>query len=954
MPALVSPAKRAKTSHRTPVASALVATQPDPPPTPLRPTRHRLFVGGCPLDLTPPQLHDELQRRFSSFGRVTAVDVIAGSGGCKGFAYVELETDRLPVVLSTFRGSKWRGHWFRVEQAQADYLTRLKQQWTTDTAAEQQTPPPPAEQQMDWEGHVYCFRVRPGVRVRIPHQTSVKQFATVQPLPLDQLSNEVAEESGVGEVETREVESEEAFRRRLQQSKEEVERIWLPHNTTPHHPPAEQLTKKQRVALKRREREAREQEAKQVDEQEGEWEEEAPVAEVASEEELGVVDFDAERENSEDERAEEAKLDGMTKEERLKWQEEKEWAMLEDGGGDWVDEQVRLDEEQDGQRDDETKQDVHELPEPRNGAPAEISLPNEVEEWAALEDGTVTERAIREETEETSDTDYEANVDVVESEDEVDDEQDSSTKPSHVSTVDQPSFPKLSAADWFDDDSQPPSSPSTSMEQRMRALSSRLVASQGEFNVRPAYEGASGQQLLRLKQTYKGDERFAVDNRFAAAAVDQHRAAQAEEQQVEAAVEQVEVEAVDGEREFKRQLHAETVRALQVLDAVAPGPTPFHTTLPRFSHSIDKREADSGASEVEKDAATIEAELNESEMRKSVTMWRKINRYDPDKDDALREKKVRERARDSQDEAGTEEVGQGERVRPESKAEKKRRLRQERQHRQRQQREQAAAVQPRWSTADSEEMDDQTSDSQQQPPQGAGALYELGVSRLRDLITDRSTVVQFSFAFDSTAAAAATGESSVASTEAESDVAMNVYAPMPEVFPTRPAPVAVQPPAAVVQPIAGAVLAKRANTLHNTVQQCDEPGQPNTRATAHRPTPANGGAGRLSDLLALAQQAHSVERSADKTTRAPAADSSDDEEDKGVFMRQTAEGDMENEWRQRRTNIREDYKRKNRLAVRQESNKQVRGGATLPWMRSKENTSAERDDGRRKGSRAAL
>ena len=39
---------------------------------------HRLFVGGCPTDLSAAQLRDELQRRFRSFGSVTGVDIIGG------------------------------------------------------------------------------------------------------------------------------------------------------------------------------------------------------------------------------------------------------------------------------------------------------------------------------------------------------------------------------------------------------------------------------------------------------------------------------------------------------------------------------------------------------------------------------------------------------------------------------------------------------------------------------------------------------------------------------------------------------------------------------------------------------------------------------------------------------------------------------------------------------------
>ena len=971
MPAPTSPAKRVKTSHRTPAAPTLVPTEPGPPPTLTNEssTHHRLFVGGCPIKLTPPQLHDELQRRFSSFGRVTAVDVIAGDGGCKGFAYVDLQTDRLAAVLSTFKGSKWRGQWFRVEPAQPDYLTRLHQQWTIDPTVEQPIQPPPSAEgiaakqrsQTEWEQYVYCFRVRPGVRVRVPHQHSIKHFDTVPPLPLHQLSDSMGRDEEIGEeVEGDEVEgereeeerkeSEEAFRQRLQQSKEEVERVWLPAQPQP-----EQLTKKQRVALKRREREER-QRADAMDaehhEREHEQTEEAEEAEeevldVPSEEELGVVEFDDEEEAAEKGREEKDREDGMTEEERLKWQEEKEWAMLEDEGGEWLDEQkVELDKsEQDEQEQAELEDGSNVSPQLADGEMGERAEKSELDEWAALEEEK-EEGQVDVESDEEAERVAQMPDGVVDMDDEAEEEHDHTKQPSPAA-MDKIAFPKLSAADWFDDDDEPApaaasSLPSTPMEQRMRALSSRLVASQGEFNVRPAYEGRSGQQLLRLKQTYNGDERFALDNRFAAAAVDQQKAAQ-ERDEDETDEHNEEVAAGDEEKELKRQLYAETVRALQVLDEVAPGPTPFHTTLPRFSHATDKRATESGVSEVEKDAAAIEAELNESEMRKSVTMWRKIQRYDPDKDDTVYDttKKGQQRA-DKTPQNGVEtDNNRTERTRPESKTERKRRLRQERQERQQQQREQAATTQSHWPTADDGETEERPSSSQQQPAQAAAPLYELGVTRLRDLVTDRSTVVQFSFAFDSSVAAA--GDSSAVSTEAESDVALNVYAPSTQLFPTRPAAVAVLPSAAAVQPIAGAALVKRSDTLHSSIAH-QQLLQSSTAARAIPPTSASKS--RLSDILALAQHAHSQDRGssggkAGTAVGVPAAASSDEEgEDDGLFMRRSAEGEMESEWRRWRANIRDDYKKKNKLAVRQESNRQTRSSTALPWANSKRKKAA--------------
>ena len=949
MPALVSPVKRVKTAHRTPAAPASVSHPAvDLPPAPPSRTRHRLFVGGCPTDLTASQLHTELQRRFSSFGHVSTVDVIAGGGGCKGFAYVELDTDRLAAVLSTFKGSKWKGHWFRVEQAQPDYLTRLKQQQTADDAAQQHTEPGVAEaeavglQPMDWENHVYCFRVRPGVRVRIPHRTGVTQFDTVRPLPLDQLGEATtAEEPEVAEREEQKErkETEEAFKQRLQQSKKEVERIWLPEDNTAQQPQPDRLTKKQLVDLQRREREERKQQAEEVDESEEEREEELNEAmvEVADEEELGVVDFDdEERDERKDENAEDNQLDGLTEEERLKRQEEKEWAMLEGGGDEWLDDNTEL-------KDHQHEQKLHESSEAESG-------PQDVDEWAALESGTAEKSSEeREEDKEEADRQQEESSDednpvlgqqhaTIDMDDELDeDERDKQT--AIKADTDKLSFPKLSAADWFDDEdeSSPPPLPPASMEQRMRALSSRLVASRGEFDVRPAYEGSSGQQLLRLKQRYKGDERFALDDRFAAAAIDRHKETQADDRDADEAQQRDTVQVEEGqEGDLKRQLHAETLRALQVLDEVAPGPSRFHVTLPRFSHSVEKPASGSAVSEVEKDAAAIEAELNETEMRKSVTMWRNIQRYNPDKHDAVAETKTRESAGEVRGEVGVggaidEQVE--ERTRPESKAERKRRLKQERQERQRQQREQAANTQPQWLSAN-DETEQRLSSSQQQSSKGAAALYELGVPRLRDLITDRSTVVQFSFAFDSTATATGTADS----TEKDSDVAMNVYAPLPEVFPTRPAPVAVQPPAAVVQPVAGAALVKRGNALPSRSQQRSEAKQPQPSAALG--SSAGGGAGRLSAILALAQQAHSNERGSTNTAAASAADSSDEDADDAVFMRRTADGDVESMWRQQRTNVREEYKKKNKSAVRQESNMQVRG-ASLPWAKSKRKAAAE-------------
>jgi RNA recognition motif-containing protein len=52
----------------------------------------RLFVGGLPYSITSPQLEEI----FSKFGKIVSCDVITDkfSGRSKGFAFVEMESDK--------------------------------------------------------------------------------------------------------------------------------------------------------------------------------------------------------------------------------------------------------------------------------------------------------------------------------------------------------------------------------------------------------------------------------------------------------------------------------------------------------------------------------------------------------------------------------------------------------------------------------------------------------------------------------------------------------------------------------------------------------------------------------------------------------------------------------------------------------------------------------------------
>lgn len=140
----------------------------------------RLFVGGLDDHVT----HTLLSSRFTSFGQVTACDIIlrkeadpqyqlhvrssdgveqpkaaraTGTGSattteasaevyeeekipcCRGFAYVNFEPKdeaALHRCISLYNGCKWRGGVLRVERAIPVYTERLREEWEADAAAE--------------------------------------------------------------------------------------------------------------------------------------------------------------------------------------------------------------------------------------------------------------------------------------------------------------------------------------------------------------------------------------------------------------------------------------------------------------------------------------------------------------------------------------------------------------------------------------------------------------------------------------------------------------------------------------------------------------------------------------------------------------------------------------------------------------------------------------------------
>ena len=463
-------------------------------------------------------------------------------------------------------------------------------------------------------------------------------------------------------------------------------------------------------------------------------------------------------------------------------------------------------------------------------------------------------------------------------------------------------FPKRTVREWFDDSEEDedgaassPQFPASSAESRMQSLSSALVTSGSEFNIRPVYEGESGQRLLQLKRTFKGDERFSLDDRFAQAAKDEELGLRADSAHVEGEFEAGEEEKEQpseqplavAEAELRQQLHAEMLRALQVLDEVAPGPSKFHQTLPRFSGPSAATQ--SAVADGDKDARMFESELNAAEARKSVLLWRKVDRFDPDIDD----RKLHPHTPDhvDVDEGSTE-------LRSNNAGKKKRKT---------------------------QAKKEESGGHRRQPPVGdasAAAVgvdepqlrfsrsFEVAVPRLRDLITDRSTVVQFSVAAD---AAQSTDDRDDGRTET------NVVSTIGD-FPTKPASASLPPLVTAPVGLSSSALLRRKRSAHVPI-----PGRASAPPPALAPSAASAAPvsveppHRLSDLLAFAAQTHSASVVGEKAGGAIGDDS--DEDEGASFVRGDA-SQIEVAWRASREALRTDYRKKSKEAGKKEALKQ--------------------------------
>ena len=666
-----------------------------------------------------------------------------------------------------------------------------------------------------------------------------------------------------------------SLRARLQRWKAEVEQRWMPDE------PKKDGSKASLKATARARRREREEERKARAEEEEEEEDEAVrrAVDIPAEEVLGVVDF-----FSDDEKEEGMQSDGEdepSEEERRKREEEEDWATLEAGDdGDDPPQSPLL--------------PLHNGDAQHSEADAQEAV--DEQEWAELE-GAKDEEEAKVESAPTR-------------------------PPSMRKGV--PSFPKRSVMEWFEDEEEDddgplsavlPSSAADGAEGRMQALSSALVSSTSEFHIRPAYEGRSGQRLLQMKRGYAGDSRFALDDRFADAAKDEeveHKVQREEEEEGEENEGQLGTRMDDSgkggrgeplqqqrDAELKQALHAETARALQLLDEVAPGPSRFHQTLPRFAALAPSTQA-GGAADADKDAQAMESELNAAEVKKAVLLWRRTDRFDPDLEDR-KQRKAEQQKEDEQTQLNHTTAARTKIAT--TREEGKRTVRRVAEQ---------AAVGPSEMRVGEGEEEEQLRFSRS---------FSVDVPRLRDLVTDPSTVVQFSFAVD-----ADPHPSSPSSPHADAvDVQTNIDTATP--FPTKPAPSSQPPLVAAPVGLSSATLLLRRGGAHlpipSRTASAAAPPPPLVPATAAGERPRS-----LRDLLALAAAVHEgkgggrgVGGLGVGVAGGGGLGGEEDEEEEGGFVRGEAD-EVEAAWLRSREAIRVDYRRKSREASKKEALKQ--------------------------------
>ncbi|KAJ4782615.1 Nucleolar protein 8 [Rhynchospora pubera] len=105
------------------------------------PSAIRIFIGGLGASVTT----DDIEKLFSSLGRVRNVEFVRTNGRNFGYMDFEPQSDKaLAKLFSTYNGCKWKGGKLRMGKAKEHYLSRLRREWEADAAASV-----PAEQEVE-------------------------------------------------------------------------------------------------------------------------------------------------------------------------------------------------------------------------------------------------------------------------------------------------------------------------------------------------------------------------------------------------------------------------------------------------------------------------------------------------------------------------------------------------------------------------------------------------------------------------------------------------------------------------------------------------------------------------------------------------------------------------------------------------------------------------------------
>ncbi|XP_057861717.1 uncharacterized protein LOC131070228 isoform X2 [Cryptomeria japonica] len=155
----------------------------------------RIFIGGLGASVTG----DELERIFSSFGRIHGLDIIRTNN--RSFAYVNLQPadeKSLSKLFSLYNGCAWKGGRLRLEKAKEHYLVRLRREWATD-AAQMVTDFVDANTSVKVQEETSTASEKNGLKIFFPRQKKVKvlpgkgtgkhkySFQRVESVPVTQL-----------------------------------------------------------------------------------------------------------------------------------------------------------------------------------------------------------------------------------------------------------------------------------------------------------------------------------------------------------------------------------------------------------------------------------------------------------------------------------------------------------------------------------------------------------------------------------------------------------------------------------------------------------------------------------------------------------------------------------------------------------------------------------------------